>query len=275
MAAILAATAAVFATVLFCGGCASIQKGDFRVRDFGTDLSANRLEWVKATSNGVESIVIDGGTKDASKSVHTAANLAMAALGAIVGSGGGPVGAGVGAGAGAGLAEIWQTVKDGLQRPQATTPPADTAQATNATPAPQSATIPGGSAVSWPAYTGHPLCFRHDEEENAYRAGAIAAARAAGMDCIRVKLYQPIEGELAYWLLHLEHGEKPGTYLDRSFYEDARRAGVTRWQFDARECPDIPGWTRWLRDYSPDMLQWVLRPDQSAAGLERWGVVRE
>jgi hypothetical protein len=101
-------------------GCMSVQRDGFKLSAWGQDLNGT-LEYARIGSNGVVEVFTFAGTKNASESTHTVANLIGAVAGAAVGTAINP-GAGTTAGAvkgaavGGATAEVWQTVKDWLSK---------------------------------------------------------------------------------------------------------------------------------------------------------------
>jgi uncharacterized protein YceK len=259
---------------ILLSGCATVRKGDLSVRSLGTDLAADRLEWAHATTSGVASIVIVNGSRDASTTAHTAANLALAALGALAGSSAGPAGTGAGAALGLGAAELWQTVRDALQRPAAAAP----------SNAPPSAPIapPAASGTAWPAGDGSRWCTHGEGSgENELREAAIAAGKATGALRVNLPASMP-NSSLRIELFRWAHPERsiPGNpwFKTDNWYYRAKSAGISRWVMVLPAGANLAEWADTFKDYSREELQFIVRPDQAAAAraaLGNWEIVLE
>jgi hypothetical protein len=115
----------------------------------------------------------------------------------------------------------------------------------------------GDEQTLWPAYDA-PDYTRHGYEgENAYREAAHKAARAAGLDCIRIKLDTVPNLELSMHLFHYQHPTRKGYHLADSWYFKARKAGITRWQVDIRRCNDKTAARDRFKDYPSNTVQWI------------------
>lgn len=112
-------SATLLLLVVLLTGCATYERhspvtGDTTIRTFGQDVKG-QVEFSMQGTNGVIETLRINGSKDASESTHTVANVAMAAIGAVAGSAGGPAGSAAGAGVGAAVAEVYQQVKDAVR----------------------------------------------------------------------------------------------------------------------------------------------------------------
>jgi hypothetical protein len=210
---------ATMTIALILTGCLSVQRGDFRLTSIGLD-TAGRAEYSRISSNGMESLVLDG-TKNGSESTHTAANLIGAAIGAAAGPAAG-IGIPAGAAAGGGLTELYQTAVDYLKK---TKPAAQPEQ--EAKPAAQPE-----QPAAWDAYPA-PAFFQHGTpEENTYRQAKIAEAKAAGKNALAVNLETIPGPELAIHLLRYYSNVDHGKTLPNSWHNQALAAGITKWRIN-------------------------------------------
>lgn len=125
--------------VAILAGCASVSYDGtgFSSKTLGKDVNLSGATWTKITSNSVESITLNGNAgSSATETTHMIGNVALGAIGALIGSSGGPVGTGVGAAAGTSVAEIWQTIQGYLNKTPAPTTNAPAAPVVTPTPVP-------------------------------------------------------------------------------------------------------------------------------------------
>ena len=137
-------------------------------------------------------------------------------------------------------------------------PPYPPPAATNDVP---TATVPPGpgALVEWPAYDA-PTYFGHGyASENTYREAAIAGARAAGLDAIRVICPTAPGPELA---MHLLYYQSPvdGHFMNasESWYQRALAAGVRRYVIDIGNGQDRAAWLDRTKAYPPGTIQWIV-----------------
>ena len=107
----------------------------------------------------------------------------------------------------------------------------------------------------WPAYDAPDYCKHGYAGENEYRESAHAAAKAAGLDCIKLTLRDVPNPELS---MHLFWYRSPvdGHYL-ATWYKAAKSAGITRWQVDISGCNDVAGAKDRFKDYPAGSVQWI------------------
>ena len=124
------AVAVAIGLAMVCGGCASVPVPWSRmpILSVGTDVSVDSATWVRgATSNDPgQAFTIVGGKKNTDEGMHTAANVAMGTLGAIIKSGGGVAPAAGGAAILGGSTELWQTFVDWYNKSHVTPAPTPT-----------------------------------------------------------------------------------------------------------------------------------------------------
>lgn len=111
--------ALIFLTIT-TSGCMNVQRDDFKITALGQDISGT-VEYGRINTNGTAEVFTFTGTKNASESTHTVANMVTAIVGAIIGGAGAGPGGAVAGGAkgfaiGGGTAEVWQTVKDWVKQ---------------------------------------------------------------------------------------------------------------------------------------------------------------
>ncbi|MEI7435435.1 MAG: hypothetical protein WCL16_01350 [bacterium] len=115
--------------------------------------------------------------------------------------------------------------------------------------------------IEWPSYFA-PVYFQHGTaNEETYRSSAISAARAQGLDCIKVECPDPPSDELAMHLLHFEHPARPGYFLGvENWYNKAQAQGINRYVFDIGNASDstIARWQYLTKAYPANSLQWVV-----------------
>ena len=187
--------------VLALSGCMSVDRsaqGDFKLRSFGQDIKGD-IEYARITTNGsVESFSFNG-SKNATESTHTVANLISSVVGAIIGSSAGPGGTATGAAGGAAiggsLSEAWQSLKDYLNKDKSDTAPAPVQDATP----PASITNPPsatGETIT-PAVASGPLVMPLAQHGNEAQIDAWLASGGApecggsGRRDVRAQLLRP------------------------------------------------------------------------------------
>ena len=114
---------------------------------------------------------------------------------------------------------------------------------------------PAQPQTLWPAYDSPDYCKHGYAGENEYREAAHAAAKAAGLDCIKLTLRDVPNPELS---MHLFWYRSPvdGHYL-ATWYKAAKSAGITRWQVDISGCNDVAGAKDRFKDYPAGSVQWI------------------
>jgi len=91
--------------------------------------------------------------------------------------------------------------------------------------------------VLWPAYSA-PSFYGHGyESEDIDRAAAIYGCKAAGLDCLAVKMSSIPNPELSIHLLWYESDVDKGKFLG-TWYTKALFAGINKWQVDIRAVLD-------------------------------------
>ena len=138
--------------------------------------------------------------------------------------------------------------------PVAPTPAA--APAPDVTPS-QSDTPVVPSSTIWSAYPAPDFFVHGYSGEDTYRTDAIAAARAAGLDALRVDSPVPPYDELAMHLLHMS-SPVDGHFMASTWYDVAMANGITRWVIDIGNGAALDQWRFLVKDYPPNTVQFVV-----------------
>jgi len=257
----------------FCflsSGCASVHyterpdgSREFRSTSLAKDVSATHKTPTSET-------VISSSSVEAT---HTVGNLASAALGALAGGAvAGPAGAGVGAVSSGTLAELWQTLQDRLAKPTTNAPAIPPVVSVPSVPS-----VPPAFTTIWPAHVALDFFDRGAAQwEIDRRAAYVAAARAAGLDCIRFGTHKVFSVEERYHNLHYASRERPEYYLTRddimtgggdSWWTFLNNRGITRLQmlWDGNNGAD---WADAVRSHTAADLQVLCAPAHVAAARE-------
>jgi hypothetical protein len=127
--------------------------------------------------------------------------------------------------------------------------------------------------------------FQHgNDQEDVYRQGCVDGAKNEGIDALRVNLTMGLvqSDELAMHLLDFEHPDRPGYFLDTSWYVRSGNQGITRWQiiitqslFDSYGDADalVKRVAYLFKAYPPGRVQFIV-PTAYEADLLKKGVLR-
>ena len=113
------------------------------------------------------------------------------------------------------------------------------------------------SSTIWPAYPAPDFFVHGYSGEDTYRTDAIAAARAAGLDALRVDSPVPPYDELAMHLLHMS-SPVDGHFMASTWYDVAMANGITRWVIDIGNGAALDQWRFLVKDYPPNTVQFVV-----------------
>ncbi|MCX7009683.1 MAG: hypothetical protein NTY53_20985 [Kiritimatiellaeota bacterium] len=111
----------------------------------------------------------------------------------------------------------------------------------------------------WPSYYAPEFLEHGYAGEVDTRNAAIAAARAAGLNCIRLDGTTPPNDEVAMFVLYFK-SPIDGHMLDKSenSWWKAHDAGITRWVIDLGDGSQMGRWKFLTRDYPPQTIQWIV-----------------
>lgn len=113
------------------------------------------------------------------------------------------------------------------------------------------------SGDMWPAFYD-PNYFEHGYgPEDQDRRATIAAARAAGLNCIRADAPNPPTDEAAMHLLHFK-SPVDGHLLDGSWYDIALASGISRYVINVGDGSSLARWKFLTKDYPANTIQWLV-----------------
>jgi hypothetical protein len=102
------------------------------------------------------------------------------------------------------------------------------------------------SADLWPSVAAPDFLQHGTSGEDEYRSAKVSAAKAAGVNCLRINASYGMSDEIAMHLLAFEHPNRAGYYLTtENWFFIAEGRGVTRWIHDLGT-PSMSEAERWL-----------------------------
>jgi hypothetical protein len=115
----------------------------------------------------------------------------------------------------------------------------------------------GEPQVLWPAFDAPDYLDHGYEGENEMRDRYIAAAKAAGANCMRIKIKRFPTPHVAIEVLWWE-SDKREKYFIAKFHKRAEAAGITLWQIDATAVSDYAHLYDLFKAYRRGSVQFVI-----------------